>query len=154
MTYILKEKLYLSEPLLCIVFGILIGPHCLGWLVPLDWTGNEQHTLNEVTYQVVRIVIGIQVYVHFSKRRERERAEADLGACSVWGTWNRLYAGVSLPKAYLKKNFQSLCVLLLPVMVLAWLASSLLIWGMFPHLQFVSAEFPFLFARASLIVAD
>lgn len=64
MTYILKEKLYLSEPLLCIVFGILIGPHCLGWLVPLDWTGNEQHTLNEVTYQVVRIVIGIQVYVN------------------------------------------------------------------------------------------
>lgn len=43
-----------------------------------------------------------------------------------------------LCRAYLKKQFQSLCILLGPVMVFAWLASSLLIWGLFPKLKFVS----------------
>lgn len=70
-TFTFKTKLYLSEPLLCVVFGILAGPNALGWLTPLDWTGGDQHTLNDVTFEVVRIVIGIQVYVLLSGVAQR-----------------------------------------------------------------------------------
>jgi NhaP-type Na+/H+ or K+/H+ antiporter len=64
---------------------------------------------DEVTKQFCRFVIGIQV----------------------------MAAGVSLPKAYLRKEFVSILVLLGPVMIYMWLVSGLLVWGLIPGLNFV-----------------
>jgi NhaP-type Na+/H+ or K+/H+ antiporter len=49
-------------------------------------------------------------------------------------------AGVSLPKAYLKKEFKSLLVLLGPVMVFMWVVSGLCVWYFIPGLTFVSNQ--------------
>ena len=48
------------------------------------------------------------------------------------------FAGVALPKQYLKTEFQSLVVLLLPVMATAWFVCGLLIFQLIPQLTFVS----------------
>jgi NhaP-type Na+/H+ or K+/H+ antiporter len=64
---------------------------------------------DEVTKQFCRFVIGIQV----------------------------MAAGVSLPKAYLRKELVSILVLLGPVMIYMWLVSGLLVWGLIPGLNFV-----------------
>jgi NhaP-type Na+/H+ or K+/H+ antiporter len=50
-----------------------------------------------------------------------------------------LFAGIALPKAYLRKEWKSLAMLLLPIMTCAWLVSSLLIWALFPGLKFLEA---------------
>lgn len=48
-------------------------------------------------------------------------------------------AGVQLPHRYLQKEWRPLSLLLGPVMAVMWLACSLLIWGMIPHLSFLHA---------------
>lgn len=47
-------------------------------------------------------------------------------------------AGVSLPKAYLRKEAKSLFMLLVPVMIFMWLVSGLCVQYFFPSLSFVS----------------
>lgn len=49
-------------------------------------------------------------------------------------------AGVSLPKAYLRKEFKSLLILLGPVMLFMWIVSGLCVWYFIPKLNFVSIE--------------
>ncbi|EPQ26792.1 uncharacterized protein PFL1_05770 [Pseudozyma flocculosa PF-1] len=109
ISYVLKERLYLSEPLLAVTLGILVGPYVLNWVDPLSW-GTEENT-NELTYQFTRIIIGIQV----------------------------LFCGISLPKAYLWKEKLSLFVLLFAVMTTAWLVTALLVWGLIPDLTFLES---------------
>lgn len=109
VSYFVKNKLFLSEALLAAVLGIITGPRILGWFDPLDWCGNDQDQLNYLTFEITRIVIGIQV----------------------------LFTGIALPKAYLKREWLSLTVLLGPVMTIAWFVSSLLIWGLIPGLTFL-----------------
>ncbi|KAH8555565.1 Sodium/hydrogen exchanger family-domain-containing protein [Umbelopsis sp. PMI_123] len=48
-------------------------------------------------------------------------------------------AGVALPKAYLRKEIQSLLILLIPGMIWMWLSSSLLVWWLIPGLNFLEA---------------
>ncbi|ORX36017.1 Sodium/hydrogen exchanger family-domain-containing protein [Kockovaella imperatae] len=64
-----------------------------------------------LTLQVARIIIAIQV----------------------------LFTGISLPKAYLRKNWISLTTLLGPIMTTAWFITSLLVWAMIPGLTFLEA---------------
>jgi NhaP-type Na+/H+ or K+/H+ antiporter len=49
-----------------------------------------------------------------------------------------LFAGIDLPKAYLKKEWKSLATLLGPAMLSGWFVSGLLIWGLIPGLTYVS----------------
>ncbi|CAO3643810.1 unnamed protein product [Cunninghamella blakesleeana] len=65
----------------------------------------------ELTRQFSRLVIGVQV----------------------------MAAGVSLPKAYLKKEIRSLTIMLIPVMIAMWLVSGLCVWAMIPNLNFLEA---------------
>lgn len=109
LSYVAKERLYLSEPLLAVTAGIIVGPYVLDWVDPLSW-GNEAET-NYVTYQFTRIVVGIQV----------------------------LFCGISLPKAYLWKEKFSLVILLFGIMTTAWFATALLIWGLIPNLTFLES---------------
>jgi NhaP-type Na+/H+ or K+/H+ antiporter len=66
---------------------------------------------NYLTYQITRIVIAVQV----------------------------LFTGIALPKAYLRKEWLSLTTLLGPIMIFAWFATSLLIWGLIPGLTFLES---------------
>lgn len=63
-----------------------------------------------ITHEFTRIVIAIQV----------------------------MAAGVSLPKAYLRKELRSILILLGPVMLFMWMVSGLLVWALIPGLSFVS----------------
>jgi len=48
-----------------------------------------------------------------------------------------LFTGISLPKAYLRREWKSLVTLLGPVMTTAWFVCSLLVWGLIPGLTFL-----------------
>ncbi|SOV04827.1 related to Na+/H+-exchanging protein [Ustilago sp. UG-2017a] len=109
LSYVVKERLYLSEPLLAVMAGIIVGPYVLNWVDPISW-GTIEET-NEVTYQLTRIVVGIQV----------------------------LFCGISLPKAYLWREKFSLVILLFGIMTTAWFATALLIWGLIPNLTFLES---------------
>ncbi|PWY98523.1 hypothetical protein BCV70DRAFT_201833 [Testicularia cyperi] len=109
ISYVVKERLYLSEPLLAVTVGILVGPYALNWVDPLSWGTTEE--TNELTYQFTRIVVGIQV----------------------------LFTGISLPKAYLWKEKLSLSVLLFGIMTTAWFTTALLIWGLIPNLTYLES---------------
>ncbi|KAI9259617.1 Cation/H+ exchanger [Phascolomyces articulosus] len=56
---IIRDKLYLNEALLAVVFGIIIGPYCLN-LVNVDMWDIQKVS---ITTQVTRIVIAIQVMI-------------------------------------------------------------------------------------------
>ena len=80
-SYTIKERLYLSEPLVCTLIGIATGPVAWALVDPLDWVSGDvelrsgrantqtvlqvltarRATLDQITFQIVRIVIGIQV---------------------------------------------------------------------------------------------
>ncbi|CAO1635168.1 unnamed protein product [Parajaminaea phylloscopi] len=99
VSYTLKERLHLSEPLIAVALGIVVGPYVLNWVDPRSWGTDE--TYHELTYQLTRIVVGIQV----------------------------LFTGIDLPKAYLRKEIVSLSALLLGIMTIAWFVTGLLVWG-------------------------
>ncbi|KAF9574658.1 hypothetical protein EC968_005888 [Mortierella alpina] len=48
-------------------------------------------------------------------------------------------AGVSLPRSYMVKERRSLFMMIVPLMIMMWLTSATLIWGMIPDLDFVEA---------------
>ncbi|GAA97563.1 uncharacterized protein L969DRAFT_91475 [Mixia osmundae IAM 14324] len=110
-SYTLKEKLYLSDALIAIIVGIIVGPIGTNWISPWIWSDYDEELRNKITYEFMRIVIGIQV----------------------------LFCGISLPGKYLLKAWKSLAMILLPVMTAAWFVSSLIIWGLVPGLTFLEA---------------
>lgn len=109
ISYIAKDRLYMSEPLIAVCIGIVTGPSVLGWIDPLSW-GSTENT-NYVTYELTRLVVGVQV----------------------------LFTGITMPKAYLRKEALSLAVLLGIVMTITWFISSLLIWGLITDLTFLES---------------
>ncbi|CAG8561010.1 231_t:CDS:2 [Cetraspora pellucida] len=52
-----KERLYLSEPLVCVAVGIALGPIGLNVVAPEKWGGN----VDLITKEFTRFVIAIQV---------------------------------------------------------------------------------------------
>ncbi|CAE6438790.1 unnamed protein product [Rhizoctonia solani] len=114
VSYVVKHRLYLSEPLIAFLFGIVIGPAALGWVDPNLWKPEEERLMgyrDSLTLTLTRITIGIQVF----------------------------FAGVALPKKYLKVQFQSIVMLLLPIMTIAWLVCGFLIYELIPRLTFMEA---------------
>lgn len=108
-SYVVRERLYISEPLLAVTIGIIVGPHVLNWVDPFSWSDSK--TVNDVTYEVCRLVIAVQV----------------------------LFTGISLPEKYLKKEWKSLSVLLFLIMTTAWFITALLVWGLIKDLTFLEA---------------
>ncbi|ORE13353.1 Sodium/hydrogen exchanger [Rhizopus microsporus] len=99
---VIKEKLYISEAFVAVLYGIICGPVGNNW-INMDQWASKQDFLRQFT----RIVIAIQV----------------------------MAAGVSLPKAYLRKEAKSLFMLLVPVMIFMWLVSGLCVQYFFPSLK-------------------
>jgi NhaP-type Na+/H+ or K+/H+ antiporter len=94
--------------MLALLVGIALGPIGADIFSPRSWVESDE-AFNTLTFQITRIVIAIQV----------------------------LFTGISLPKAYLKREWMSLSTLLGPVMLSAWFVTSLLIWGLIPGLTFL-----------------
>ncbi|CEI96039.1 hypothetical protein RMCBS344292_10209 [Rhizopus microsporus] len=103
---VIKEKLYISEAFVAVLYGIICGPVGNNW-INMDQWASKQDFLRQFT----RIVIAIQV----------------------------MAAGVSLPKAYLRKEAKSLFMLLVPVMIFMWLVSGLCVQYFFPSLSFLES---------------
>ncbi|KAH7370737.1 Sodium/hydrogen exchanger family-domain-containing protein [Rhexocercosporidium sp. MPI-PUGE-AT-0058] len=110
VSYLFKEKFYLSEALISLLAGVTFSPHATNFVRPLEYTGSQAN-LNAVTLYFSRLVLGVQLVL----------------------------AGVQLPSRYLQKEWKALALLLGPIMTCMWLVSSLIIWAMVPHLPFVHA---------------
>lgn len=68
-------------------------------------------TFNEITLEFTRIVLALSVFA----------------------------VGVELPRAYVKRHFQSLAMMLGPLMLIGWLVVSGLIYALIPGLSFLGA---------------
>ncbi|KAJ1726640.1 hypothetical protein LPJ61_005049 [Coemansia biformis] len=56
---ITKERLYLSETLLAMVYGIIIGPRVLNWMDPSGWSADE----HQLTQEFSRYALAIEVMI-------------------------------------------------------------------------------------------
>ncbi|KAJ1949683.1 hypothetical protein EC988_004673 [Linderina pennispora] len=56
---ITKERLFLSETLLAMVYGIIIGPQVLNWVDPVHWSSNEF----QLTQEFSRYCLAIEVMI-------------------------------------------------------------------------------------------
>ncbi|KAL0261808.1 hypothetical protein SLS55_003240 [Diplodia seriata] len=97
----IRNRLHLSEPPLATLFGIIFGPRGAGVLYPQHWGMDDLH-MQELT----RLILGIQVFS----------------------------TGIELPPGFFsfgpRGNWQSVLVLVGPVMVFGWLVCAVLIWAL------------------------
>lgn len=55
---VVKERLYLGEAVPAAVFGVIIGPHCLGWFEPTSWPRNSP----ALTLELSRILLCLDIF--------------------------------------------------------------------------------------------
>lgn len=108
VSYLLKERFYLSEALISLAAGIVFSPHAANWIRPLEYAGTAEN-VELITFYLSRLVLGVQLVI----------------------------AGVQLPSRYLRTEWRSLTILLGPGMTIMWLSASLLVWAMVPHISFL-----------------
>ncbi|KAH9456802.1 hypothetical protein Pst134EA_020712 [Puccinia striiformis f. sp. tritici] len=105
----LKEKLYLGEAMLAVLFGIIIGPHVADLVDPRSW-GNGK-IFNEVTLEITRIIVALDVFS----------------------------AGIEIPAAYILHHWRSMLCLLGPVVLAGWFISGALVFALVPALSYLEA---------------
>ncbi|KAJ6487699.1 Sodium/hydrogen exchanger family-domain-containing protein [Mycena sanguinolenta] len=108
---LLREKLYIGEACWAFLFGVVIGPYGANIFNPRGWAGGSDETANTITLELTRVVLAIGVFA----------------------------IGVELPKAYMRRHWQSLFFLLGPVMIWGWFVSAALIFALIPGLNFLSS---------------
>lgn len=101
-SYFLRDRLYISEPLPSVIFGLIANK--ASWAKFEEW-GPER----EISLNLTRIVLGIQLAV----------------------------TGVRLPAKYLFTAWQSIAVLLVPVMTIMWIVSALIVYLVVPNFSFL-----------------
>ncbi|GIZ46314.1 hypothetical protein CKM354_000944300 [Cercospora kikuchii] len=111
VSYLLKEKYYLSEALISTIAGLLFSPHAANFIRPLDYADNNPEDLETITLYFTRLVLGVQLVL----------------------------AGVQLPSKYLWTERKSLAMLVGPGMCMMWITTSLLVWALVPKINFVMA---------------
>ncbi|KAJ5928073.1 Cation/H+ exchanger [Penicillium verhagenii] len=111
VSYLCKERLYLSEALISLLAGVAFSPHAANFIRPEDYALHSVENLEAITLQFTRLVLGVQLVL----------------------------AGVQLPKRYLQIEWRSLALLLGPGMAAMWICSSLIIWAMVPNFKFLHA---------------
>jgi len=96
----LDFQLFLGEAPFALLFGLIIGPHCLDFFDPREWismaanrpydptTPASNHASNYLTLELMRVVLATGVFA----------------------------IGVALPAGYVKAHWRSLGMLLGPVM--------------------------------------
>ena len=111
VSYLFKERLFLSEALISLLAGVTLSPHATNFVKPLEYAGGSEEALENITHYFTRLVLGVQLVL----------------------------AGVQLPSKYLLREWKSLLLLLGPGMTGMWIISSLLVWGLVPNLPFLHA---------------
>ncbi|KXT18516.1 hypothetical protein AC579_2232 [Pseudocercospora musae] len=111
VSYLLKEKFYLSEALISTLAGVVFSPHAANFIRPLDYANNSEVDLETITLYFTRLVLGVQLVL----------------------------AGVQLPSKYLWTEKKSLFIMLGPGMISMWMTTSLLVWALVPNIDFVMA---------------
>lgn len=102
ISHFIKSQLFLSEALVAFLAGVAFGPKGLDILFAQPEHGNLLD-LARLFYHASRLVMVVQT----------------------------MAAGVSLPRSYVFRHWQSLLVLIGPVMVMMWVASSLVVYIIF-----------------------
>ncbi len=97
--------------MISLLAGVAFSPHAANFVKPLDYANGSETDLATITLYFTRLVLGVQLVL----------------------------AGVQLPSKYLFREWKSLALLLGPGLTAMWLSSSLLVWGMVPHLSFLHA---------------
>ncbi|KAJ5745253.1 Cation/H+ exchanger [Penicillium odoratum] len=111
VSYLCKERFYLSEALISLLAGVAFSPHAANFIRPEDYALHSSENLAAITLNFTRLVLGVQLVL----------------------------AGVQLPKRYLQIEWRSLSLLLGPGMAAMWICSSLVIWAMVPNFKFLHA---------------
>ncbi|EPS27474.1 hypothetical protein PDE_02417 [Penicillium oxalicum 114-2] len=111
VSYLCKERFYLSEALISLLAGIAFSPHAANFIRPEEYALHNDLNLEEITLHFTRLVLGVQLVL----------------------------AGVQLPKRYLQVEWRSLALLLGPGMGAMWICSSLVVWAMVPEIKFLHA---------------
>lgn len=97
--------------MIALLAGVAFSPHAANFVKPLEYANGSITDLGTITLYFTRLVLGVQLVL----------------------------AGVQLPSKYLFREWKSLSLLLGPGMTAMWLCSSLIVWGMVPHLPFLHA---------------
>ncbi|CRG83190.1 Na(+)/H(+) antiporter 1 [Talaromyces islandicus] len=111
VSYLCKERFYLSEALISMLAGTAFSPHGANFIRPMDYALGSETNLETITMYFTRLVLGVQLVL----------------------------AGVQLPGRYLQTEWKSLSLLLGPGMAIMWISSGLLIWGLVPNISIVQA---------------
>ncbi|KAF2771622.1 hypothetical protein EJ03DRAFT_20251 [Teratosphaeria nubilosa] len=111
VSYLLKEKFYLSEALISTLAGLVFSPHAANFIKPIQYANGNEVNLETITLYFARLVLGVQLVL----------------------------AGVQLPSKYLKKEWKSLSLLLGPGMTIMWISTSLLVWALVPNINILFA---------------
>ncbi|KAI1614788.1 CPA1 family monovalent cation:H+ antiporter [Exophiala viscosa] len=111
VSYLCKERFYLSEALISLVAGVIFSPHAANFIRPLEYAQGVSENLDTITLYFTRLVLGVQLVL----------------------------AGVQLPSRYLYTEWKPLALLLGPGMTIMWISASLLVWAMVPHLPILHA---------------
>lgn len=101
-SHFIKERLFLSESLVSMLFGMLFGPLVLNLIFPSAEDIDTAEIWN-LFRQMARFVM----------------------------TFQTMAAGISLPRAYLARKWKDLFILLGPVMLSMWITSSIIIYFLF-----------------------
>ncbi|KAF6824891.1 sodium/hydrogen exchanger family protein [Colletotrichum musicola] len=110
VSFLCKETYYLSEALISLLAGVAFSPPAANLIRPLEYAGSEEN-VNSVTLAFSRLVLGVQLVL----------------------------AGVQLPSRYLRTQWKPMALLVGPVMTCMWLATSVLVYALVPHLPFLHA---------------
>ncbi|KAL3469767.1 Sodium/hydrogen exchanger family-domain-containing protein [Aspergillus californicus] len=111
VSYLFKERFYLSEALISLLAGVAFSPHAANFIRPDDYALGTERNLEQITLCFTRLVLGVQLVL----------------------------AGVQLPKRYLQVEWRSLSLLLGPGMAAMWMCSALIIWALVPNFSFLQS---------------
>jgi NhaP-type Na+/H+ or K+/H+ antiporter len=100
-----------SLAVISLVAGLIFGPNAANWIKPEEYALHDVETLDTITLYFTRLVLGVQLVL----------------------------AGVQLPSKYLKTEWRSLALLLGPGMTIMWISTSLLVFALVPHINFLQA---------------
>ncbi|KAE8149846.1 putative plasma membrane antiporter [Aspergillus avenaceus] len=107
----IKQRWYLGEALLAFLVGISFGQFGAKFVNVSEWVHGEEDEKSEITQNVMRLVIGIQL----------------------------VKVGYQLPKKYIKQRFLEMTLCLFPLMAIGWLITSACILLMIPKLSYLTA---------------
>jgi len=101
----------ISRAVISLLAGLLVSPLAGNLIRPLEYTNGSTEDVDLITLYFSRLVLGVQLVL----------------------------AGVQLPSRYLALHWKPLAILLGPIMVAMWMATSLLVWALVPGISFLHA---------------